>query len=253
VSGKNFEDIRVALRQNGESKITATTFDEIAEEIAKASGEKPAKPGGIAAKVEQDMHSPLNELFFATTRVLVEGVEDMAYISACLTLLNKTDEFRRLGCHLVPAQGKSNMIQALVIANQLKLPTFTVLDADANETNDANLKQHERDNSVILKLCGIDKVEPFPKDHLWSNRVVMWRTQIAEVVEADIGKGVLEQIKNDVRTKYGIFVKNMHKNTLFISYVLAEAWEQNKKSPTLTRLVECILEFARNARDTTKP
>jgi hypothetical protein len=76
----------------------------------------------------------------------------------------------------------------------------------------------------------------------------MWRTQIGDVVEADIGKDALEKIKNEVRDKYGIFVRNMHKNTLFISYVLAEAWEQGKKSPTLTKLVEDILTFARNSR-----
>ena len=248
VSGKNFEDIRVALRLDSESKITGTTFDEIAEEVAAASGEKPAKPGGIAAKVEQDMQSPLNEVFFATTRVLVEGLEDLAHISTYLTLLDKTDEFRRLGCHLVPAQGKSNMIQALAIVNRLQLPTFTLLDSDSNVEDDAKRRQHERDNTVILKLCGIDKPDPFPKDHLQTDRVVMWRTQIGDVVEADIGKDALEKIKNEVRDKYGIFVRNMHKNTLFISYVLAEAWEQGKKSRTLTKLVEDILTFARNSR-----
>ena len=87
VSGKSFEHIRMVLKDNGTSaaSIKQATFDEIAETIAKATGTKPAKLGGIEAKVEQEMQGPMNEMFFATVRVLVEGIEDIAYISTYLS------------------------------------------------------------------------------------------------------------------------------------------------------------------------
>ena len=51
----------------------------------------------------------MNEMFFASVRVFVEGLEDIGYISSYLSLLDLWDEFRGLGCHLVQVQGKSNL------------------------------------------------------------------------------------------------------------------------------------------------
>src|ERR1017187_7401063 len=95
VSGRSFEHIRMVLKDSvtGAASVKQATFDEIAETIATATGAKPAKRGGIEAKVEQELQGPMNEMFFATVRVLVEGLEDIAYIS---TYLSRSEE-RRVG------------------------------------------------------------------------------------------------------------------------------------------------------------
>jgi len=54
----------------GVASIKQATFDEIAETIGQATGDKPAKPGGIEAKVEQEMQGPMNEMFFANIQQL---------------------------------------------------------------------------------------------------------------------------------------------------------------------------------------
>ena len=87
----------------------------------------------MVAKIHQALQPALNEMFFATRLILVEGQEDIAYISTYLNLLGQWDEYRRTGCHLVPVNGKSQLLQPLVIAKNMGIPTFTIFDADADQ------------------------------------------------------------------------------------------------------------------------
>jgi energy-coupling factor transporter ATP-binding protein EcfA2 len=224
----------------------------LAETIAKAKGEKPTKAGGIAAKVEQELQGQMNEMFFAAIRVFVEGLEDVGYISSYLSLLSLWDEFRANGCHLIQVQGKSNFIYAIALANHFNLPSFTVFGADGDTPFDTPEKptgkrtKHEKDNLAILRLSGVDKPIAFPGDTAWGKNVVNWQTKIGDVVEAEIGAAELHKLKEEVCAKYGIFVPERDKNFLFIGYLMAEAWEQGKKSPTLEKLCRTILEYAKS-------
>jgi len=251
-TGRTFEQIRMVNKdaKNGCATVAHATFDQIAQTIAEAKGEKPSKPGGIAIKVEQELQGQMNEMFFASVRVFVEGLEDIGYISSYLSLLDLWDEFRGLGCHLVQVQGKSNLIYAIALANHLKLPSFTVFDADGDTPPDTPEKstgkriKHEKDNLAILRLSGVGKPVAFPGATLWERNVVTWKTKIGDVVESDIGAADLHKLKEEVCAKYGIFVHDKDKSSLFIGYLMAEAWEQGKKSPTLERLCRTIIEYA---------
>jgi putative ATP-dependent endonuclease of OLD family len=253
-TGKTFEQIRMVNKdpQTGRTKIAHATFDQIAQTIADAKGEKPSKPGGIAVKVEQELQGQMNEMFFASVRVFVEGIEDLGYISSYLSLLDLWDEFRGLGCHLIQVQGKGNLIYAVALANHLKLPCFTVFDADGDTPPDTSEKptgkraKHERDNLAILRLSLADKPVAFPDDTLWRTNVVCWKTKIGDVVEADIGTTDLRRLKEEVCAKYGIFVHDKDKSSLFIAYLMAEAWEQGKKSSTLEKLCRMMIEYAKS-------
>lgn len=61
-------------------------------------------------------------MFFAGAPVLVEGLEDVSYITTELHLSGQWSEFRRLGCHLIPVNGKDKLIQPLAIALELGFP-----------------------------------------------------------------------------------------------------------------------------------
>jgi putative ATP-dependent endonuclease of OLD family len=253
-TGRTFEHIRMVHKdaQGGNATVAHATFDQVAETIAKAKGEKPTKAGGIAAKVEQELQGQMNEMFFAAIRVFVEGLEDVGYISSYLSLLSLWDEFRANGCHLIQVQGKSNLIYAIALANHFNLPSFTVFDADGDTPFDTPEKptgkrtKHEKDNLAILRLSGVDKPIAFPGDTAWGKNVVNWQTKIGDVVEAEIGAAELHKLKEEVCAKYGIFVPERDKNFLFIGYLMAEAWEQGKKSPTLEKLCRTILEYAKS-------
>jgi putative ATP-dependent endonuclease of OLD family len=258
ISGRSFESVRLASKgPDGSVKLKRVKYDSISKAISAVTGDTIAKPGGMAAKVDQEMESSMNEMFFAAYRVFVEGLEDAAYISSYLSLHDKWDEFRSLGGHIIPVHGKSHLIHALAIANEFSLPYFVVFDCDGDTPPDdpadptkrtGRRDQHEKENKAIFLLSGAENPTPFPAGSVIQNNVAAWPTKLSDVVDQEIGKENLEAAKASVRKKYGINVKGMEKNGIFIGYTMAETWEQERKCKTLSGLCEAILEKGRQSK-----
>lgn len=245
VSGEGFESVRMVRKSDRASSITRTTHDEVSGRIAMARGEKPIKATGQLAKIHQALQPGLSEMFFASRIVFVEGLEDIAYLTTYLHLLGLWDEYRRLGCHLIPTDGKSEMLQPLAVAKCLHIPAFVVFDSDGDKPDKNGSKEkHRKDNSAILALCGVATPEPFPSDTFWGDTVVMWPSDIEQVVEQEIGKEDWDKYRSGADTKYG-HAGNLRKNTLHIASSLQIAWEAGKKSASLESLCEKIMEFAK--------
>lgn len=262
ISGRQVEDVR-SIRPHSTGKRAvcgAVTLDQIAASIATARGEVPVNLAGTLLRVQQALQPALNEIFFSNVVILVEGIADVAYISTYLTLTARWDEFRKLGCHLVPAGGKSSIAQPRAIAQHLKLPMFVVFDSDGHKVprageDDKNGRRamHANDNTAILKLCGIATPDPFPTDTLWQPDVVMWKSELDRVVIDEFGSDEWAKIAETVWAKHGIDIGDVNKNSLFIGYCLVEAWEEGRKSATLEKLCKAIIDFATAARRATEP
>ena len=80
---------------------------------------------------------------------------------------------------------------------------FVVFDSDAHQQNANDIKKNERDNSCILRLCGLNDFDPLPLDNLWHSQGVMWKTKIDDVVIEDFSRGVWEKAENNTRNKMG--------------------------------------------------
>lgn len=265
VSGRAVESIR-SVRRDGpkrSSRCRSVTLANLGEVISKARQEPLPKYSETLLKVQQALQPALNEIFFTDVLVLVEGTEDVAYISTYLTLLDLWDEFRKLGCHLVPAGGKSALAQPLAVARGLKIPTFVIFDSDRHECVAApgdseerigkkaqKRPMHEKDNLAVLKLAGVGATDAFPVETLWGENLVMWSSEIGKVVATDFGADVWTQMGQTVRAKYGVEQGDFNKNSLFIGYRLTEAWEQGKRSASLEALCKAILAFAAKAGST---
>ena len=132
VFGKGFENVRLIRKDqlSSTTNIKQIKFEEIDKTISTARGEKLSHPKGILAKIHQSLQPSLSEMFFTTNLVLVEGFEDLAYITTYFNLMDKYDEVRRLGIHIVPTHNKSSMILPFCIANKFNIPTFIVFDSD---------------------------------------------------------------------------------------------------------------------------
>jgi len=245
VSGERFEDIRLVRKEESRSKTFSVTFQEISEKIRNV-GKEQLKPEGIKAKIHQALQPQLNEMFFTPRLILVEGLEDYAYITTYLNLMALWDEFRLYGCHIVPTDGKSKMIRPLAITKSLKIPTFVVFDSDGHERDKQKRRCHEKDNIAILKLCGINSPEPFPCSDFWYNQVVMWKSEIELVVKNDIGEQEWQKYREKAHLEYGQ-AKNLKKNVLDISATLISAWENSGKSANLEKLCQKLIKFAKNS------
>ena len=262
VSGRGFPDIRMVRRKRSQhvSDVSWTDFEKLAERLKEATGKAPANPAGMRIKLNQALQPSTNELFFSPVVVAVEGLEDLAYITAHLALSDKIDEFRRLGCHIVPVNGKHNLVQFLAVGESLGIPVFTVFDADVNlfaiegDTTKEEVKKREKiktqhigDNKAILGLCNAADQSSEPDGDVWLDNLVMWRDCIGSAIEKDFGTETLATARAAVRQTEKLSEKSLNKNTMFVGLVLEKLWADEKKSATLEGLCTAILQFAKTA------
>ena len=242
-SGEGFEDVRMVRKDQGSpcSAVSHMSYAQIAEAVAAATGEEPRKPEGALAKIHQALQPVINEMFFTHRLILVEGLEDVAYLLAYLNLLEKSEDYRRMGCHIVPVNGKSELLQPLVIAKHMGIPTYVVFDADADKPDsNGSRAKHEKDNKALLTLSGRPGENPMPDATFRGAGLTMWHSDIGSVVEADIGKEDWAAFRADADRRYG-HAGGLRKNALHIGASLAFAWEAGKRSANLERLCTEIL------------
>ena len=206
VSGEAFEDVRMVRKDPvaKRSNIAHITSSDIAQAIALATGKEPTPPKGMVAKIHQALQPTLNEMFFAARLIMVEGQEDVAFIATYLNLLGQWDEYRRTGCHFIPVNGKSQLLQPLVIAKNMGIPTFTIFDADADKPDqNGSRTQHEKDNKALLTFLGKPDENPMPTETLWGTDFVMWHSDIGAIVRDDIGVDSWQPYQAKADTQYG--------------------------------------------------
>jgi predicted ATPase len=245
-SGPGFEDVRVVQRSDQGPKVTGTTYEDLCARIRAAGGDDPDRPiEGLRAKIQQAMQPAIAEMLFCQVPVLVEGLEDAAYLTIQLHLSGLWDEFRRLGCHIVAVGGKSRLIQPLAIARCVGLPAFVIFDADGDETRPDRRIRHERDNATLVSLSGI--VAPaFPADTVLDRGIAIWPDNLTEVVRRDLGESgaaLRERTRLDYASE-----GDLEKNWFFLSDWLGSAANAGLTSTSLVAVSERIIAHAARVR-----
>lgn len=246
VSGDGFENTRIVQQRNRNagSQVKALTFASLCARLRSALGEDPLRPAvGLVAKIHQALQPGIAEMFFARVPVLVEGLEDVSFITTELHLSNQWSEFRRLGCHLIPVNGKDKLIQPLAIAVELGLPVFVVFDADGDTTRTDHRIKHERDNRALLNLLNLAH-PPFPAACVVNANHAIWPTNLGLVVKTDFAEHY-EPLANAARARYGN-EGGLEKHDLFIADWISAGRDAGHTSMNLQRLCTAILAFARS-------
>jgi putative ATP-dependent endonuclease of OLD family len=165
VSGKNFEGVRMVRRSSADNcvSIRQYSYAKVAERFAEVVGEPLKEQSASLSKIHQALQPAMNEMFFTQRLVLVEGLEDIAYIHSWLILTERWEAYRRSGCHIVSVGGKSEMIRPTIIAQGLGIPVFAVVDADGDKVlKPENRTRHHRDNIALIRLFKGDEKDCFP-------------------------------------------------------------------------------------------
>lgn len=245
VSGDGFENTRLVKRQNANagSRVTSLSFTNLCARVRRVLGEDLNLPtAGLVAKIHQALQPGIAEMFFARVPVLVEGMEDVSYITTELHLAGQWSEFRRLGCHLIPVNGKDKLIQPLAIAAEMGLPVFVVFDGDGNKTKSDERTKHERDNRALISL--VDQAyAPFSDAPIFGANHAIWPTNLGDMVKADFAEHY-DSLVNTARARYG-HEGRLEKHDLFIADWVAAGRQAGHASATLQRLCVAILDFAR--------
>jgi hypothetical protein len=157
-------------------------------------------------------------------------------------MLELADDYRRLGCHIVAANGKSELLRPLVIGKQMKIPTYLVFDSDGDKPDKNGSKaKHEKDNKGLLSLVARPEQEPFPEETVWGQGFTMWRSDIGDIVANEIGIEEWQGVRQEADKLYG-HEGGLRKNSLHIGASLAFAWDVGKRSESLERLCNQILD-----------
>jgi putative ATP-dependent endonuclease of OLD family len=247
VPGDDFEAIRM-VREYGrpaESRVSQLSYKDLSDSLH-AAGQKLLKETGMLAKLYPALSSGLNEMFFCKVLVLVEGIEDVAYITTYLSLSGLMTQFRRHGCHIVPVGGKSEIMKPLAMAKQLQIPVFVVLDADTGTMKAEDVTKHKNDNAAILSLLGYRSESEWPSASIWRDDLTMWNTNITQVAEEELG-GNWKQHCDAAAAYYGN-ASGLKKNPLAVSRALETAWLNNIQSASLQQLATNIVSFAAASR-----
>lgn len=171
VSGASFDRVKM-IRKADQSTIHSTCIDNLKPYI---DGNRP---------LATLLMGRVCEIFFSRFVVLVEGLEDLAYIESVLALMGKQDEARRLGINLVPVGGKSSMVQAATICKELDIPYFAVFDRDL----DPNLpdKGEDIDCARLRNILGVSVPDSISPSHEFGTRYAAWHRDIQNAVVEDL-------------------------------------------------------------------
>lgn len=242
IPGDSFDKIRLACDQGepSETKIKRLTYDSLAKELH-AVGEKLVSESGMVAKLYPSLNPVVNEMFFCKKLILVEGHEDIAYISSYLLLTEKMNEFRRHGCHIVPVEGKNKLIKPLAMAKLLNIPTMVIYDSDTNKTTEHEIPKHKKDNKAILALKECSDESEWPDKTIIRDGLTAWQTNLTIEIMNELGEH-LKKFEDASALHYGN-AGGLKKNPLAIAKTLELAWEDGIKSQILIELTDRIVEF----------
>lgn len=243
VPEKGFEDIRAIRKVNCESCVTSLSLVELNKRLSAALGETPSSLSSLVATIAHIMQPSLNELFFTRIPILVEGAEDVGFVSTYLHLMNKWVDFRRLGLHFIVTSGKTNMSRPIAIARGFSMPVFVIFDGDVN--NEKEKDNNIRNNSCILNLCSVKEFDPLSKSIIMETNVVMWPDEIGKTIRNDIGEKEWNKATEQViKENKWAEIKVKNKNELVIAAILEYLWSKDKKSKILEGLCNNIMNYA---------
>ncbi len=246
VPGRGFQSVRMIRKdpKTFESHVSYLSIEDLELRISKALGEQPKSVSALVAGIEQIMQPSLKEIFFCPVAILVEGIEDIAFISTYMNLLGFWNDFRKYGCHFILAGGKTNLSRPLAIASLFGVPVFTVFDADTDKTKKEEIDRNVKDNSCILNLCELNKFDPLSKSVIWERNVTMWPVNFSDSVQESYGKDFWDAAKLKI-LKENEWEGVSGKNSLVITATIEVLWKDGKRSDILERLCKAIIDFSK--------
>jgi putative ATP-dependent endonuclease of the OLD family len=243
IPGVDVEAVRM-VRDVGspcQSTVTSVMYSNIALRL-EAAGDKLLKEQGMLAKLYTNLNPAVNEMFFCSHLILVEGIEDIAHLMTYLELMGLNTKFREYGCHIVPVGGKSELLRPLAVALELGIPTYVVWDADTDKTKESEVVRHKRENRAIQSLLGVKVPQEWPGSHMQGTGYCMWQVNLTNCVQTALGEA-WRSAQEKAEIRYGQ-PGGLQKNPVAIAYAHECAWNEGRQCSELKALVEDIIAWA---------
>ncbi len=243
VPGDQFDTVRM-VRDVGvptESRVTRLEYQTLADDL-KAVGQQHFTEAGMMAKLYPSLNPTISEMFFCARLILVEGIEDVAHLTAYIELSGMSGEYRRWGCHIVPVGGKRALIKPLAIAKRLRLPVYVMFDADTTVVERCQVEQHKKENLTLQRLLEVPEPIDWPSENVQGINYQIWSENIGTVVKNGLGD-VWVGAEQQAAERYG-YPGGLEKNPIAIAYAHELVWDGGAKCSELLAVVERIMDWA---------
>lgn len=213
------------------TRISSTSLDEVAQELAKISGHKKETEDKLARRLEIIMTPMMNEGFFADVVVLVEGDNDRAALMAVAESMGHT--FEGLGISIIPCGGKDSLDRPIMVFRKLKIPLYVVWDEDYE-------KQSSTRNREILAVLGQNLVE---RPAEVSSAYACLRNKLEKVIKDALGCKFQEYSRrcaDDLGMKNR---KKLIKTPHTVSYLIKAAMGDDIRFQTLEQIVQNVIKL----------
>ena len=236
-----FDNIIAVRKNQGIAELTYVTRSDLNDIVMSIYGaDYPATPESAQAKLESVLSITTAEIFFCKYVVLVEGITDIAYISASSIAYGFTEDLRNNGVHIVPVFGKDNLAPFIALCELLGTPYHVVMDLDGEACEDTGNYVSNDENGCNRTICSHFS-ETYPlvtMTDIYGSNYTLWASKIDKVVEADLDGFHDECVSIKRRDR-------VHSNSLKNSYLIKSAIVSRDiagfRSPSLIGLLQRIV------------
>ncbi|MDZ7788165.1 MAG: AAA family ATPase [Halofilum sp. (in: g-proteobacteria)] len=180
IDPERFEGVRRVVKSDaGVTSVYGSDITAIGSRLADVFQGTEAPQGRIAAEVANELNPNLGEMFFCSHLVLVEGPEDVAYLSALLASAGLYENFHEKGGHIVPVMGKDRLFRPWVIAEDLRLSRFMIVDGDSSTG------QAKTSNQRIYRALGIEEPSQLP---YVGEEAIIWERDFSSWFLGEVGR-----------------------------------------------------------------
>lgn len=173
----------------------------------------------------------INEGFFASTIVLVEGQTDYAALVATSKMMGK--DLEKLGISVIPCGGKSNTLPLTVMFRLLAIPCYPVWDSDDKAQVD------EKRNEEIWRAVGSKN-----RKHGIANVGACLQGNLEKTLERELGGKQYQKIADEMKEKYHVpSNKNLLARSEIMREILEKAGGESDSVKPLKRVIERVLKY----------
>lgn len=212
----------------------ATTMNAVAKHMEKAAGSSvPFTEESFKARLQAVMTPVVNEGFFASVAVLVEGESDRSAILGMA--LEMGIDLDAEGIAVIPCGGKTNLDRPLLVFRNLGTPTYVVWDSDMGD-KDAKPEANRR----LLRMLGREESD-------WPSHVdevsACFRVDLEHTLRDEIGTDIFEKIHTASRAHFGLKQGESKKNAMAMQRTVQRAADKGSMSKTLKTIVENVMSL----------
>lgn len=234
------EQVRVLRKQASDSgkpkvtKVAYTTLDEVAKVIEQADGKPAGAYSGesLRPRLATLMTPWVNEGFFASVAVLVEGEQDRAAVLG----VAKADghDFESKGISIIPCNGKNNLDRPAAIFRSLGIPVYVIWDSDKGGKNPRPESNHK-----LLRLCGAE-AEDWP--HRITDQYACFEQKLETTLRSELGPNLFDSLLEECRDRFGYDEdERALKCPLVVQAIIEKGRGQGGETTTLSQIVSQIV------------